>query len=164
MTKIPLRNRAGEVVAHALVDDEDYKRPEIGTKRWYLDSHGYAARSSPWVNGRRHTIRLHRVVTEALEEIVDHKNHDKLDNRSRNLRLLPSNGENQQNEKLSKNNTSGHKGVTWHKPAQKWRACIGVDGGDKHLGLFEKIEDAVAARLKAEAELHPYAVRGEETP
>ena len=55
---------------------------------------------------------------------------------------------------IQSNNTSGHKGVTFSKHAQKWQAKIGVGGGKtKHLGNFKTIEEAIEARQIAEAEI-----------
>jgi len=53
--------------------------------------------------------------------------------------------------KKPKDNTSGYKGVSIHKPTGKWRARI-FKGKEIHLGLFDKIEDAVKARETAEKE------------
>ena len=52
--------------------------------------------------------------------------------------------------KPRKNNTSGHSGVCWAKDRQKWRAYITVDGRVIHLGQYEKKENAIEARVKAE--------------
>ena len=57
--------------------------------------------------------------------------------------------ENVRNQKR-RNNSSGIKGVGWHKNAKKWRAYILVDGKQKSLGYFDSIEDA---QLKTEAAL-----------
>lgn len=52
------------------------------------------------------------------------------------------------------NNTSGTSGVTFNKNAGKWQAKIG-DGSFKykHLGYFATVEEAVAARAKAQEEM-----------
>lgn len=50
-------------------------------------------------------------------------------------------------------NTSGYKGVCWHKKANKWRAYIKFKGKQYHLGLYEDIELAVTARKEAEKRL-----------
>lgn len=47
---------------------------------------------------------------------------------------------------------SGHVGVVWHKRKGKWMAYIGRAGKQKYLGVFDKVEDAIAAREKAELE------------
>ena len=55
-----------------------------------------------------------------------------------------------QNCKLRTNNSSGITGVSWHKQKSKWRARIVVNGIEMLLGMYDKFEDAVKARLKAE--------------
>ena len=50
------------------------------------------------------------------------------------------------------NNTSGHTGVSFVKRDSKYTACIGINGQHKHLGVFSKYQDAVAARENAEKE------------
>ena len=52
--------------------------------------------------------------------------------------------------KLSKRNSSGIKGVYFDKNRNKWCAEIMFMGTKYRLGRFEKIEDAAAARKKAE--------------
>lgn len=54
------------------------------------------------------------------------------------------------NEKIFKTNTSGIRGVSWNKINSKWEAYIQIKGKQKHLGLFDKIEDAAKARKEAE--------------
>lgn len=53
-----------------------------------------------------------------------------------------------------KNSRSGVRGVSWDSRAQKWRATIKFKGKQKYLGLFDRIEDAKAARLEAEKEIY----------
>ena len=52
--------------------------------------------------------------------------------------------------KVSKRNKSGFKGVCWDTKRNRWRASICFSRKNKNLGYFEKIEDAVDARKKAE--------------
>jgi len=49
-----------------------------------------------------------------------------------------------------KNNTSGHKGVSWCKSKGMWEAYISVHNKRIHLGRYHDIEDAVKARIEAE--------------
>jgi hypothetical protein len=51
------------------------------------------------------------------------------------------------------NNTSGVKGISWDKPANKWYARIKTNGKLKHLGYYKNFDDAVKARYKAEKKL-----------
>jgi hypothetical protein len=89
-------------------------------------------------------------------EDVDHINRVRSDNRITNLRLA-SRTENSQNAGLKRNNTSGYKGVSLHKTTRRWRAHLMVGRKQIHLGLFDCIHEAVAARKAAEAIYHPYA-------
>lgn len=79
---------------------------------------------------------------------IDHINGNAMDNRLCNLREATG-SENRSNIGLIKSNTSGLKGVGWHKAKNKWRAYIGKDGRYIHLGLFEKKSDAAAAYAQA---------------
>ena len=58
-----------------------------------------------------------------------------------------TNSENGQNRSMSKNNTSGVKGVTWDKRSQKWHARIMINGKQEHIGYFVNIKDAKKARM-----------------
>ena len=87
----------------------------------------------------------------AIDGQVDHINHDKTDNRLENLRIV-NNKENHRNLGVSKANTSGVNGVSMCKKRGKWRTRIMVNGVDKSLGYFDKLSEAVAARLKANKE------------
>lgn len=90
---------------------------------------------------------------------IDHKNRIKDDNRIGNLRLA-THSQNQCNSGKYRNNTSGFKGVNFHRRAQKWRAYIQVDGRLKHLGYFRTPELAHVAYCNAAAEQHgEFAVR-----
>jgi len=89
--------------------------------------------------------------------VVDHINHDTLDNRRDNLRIL-TNQQNCQNRKgcNSQNRSSFLRGVSLTKNG-KWAAFIGVNWKRKHLGVFNTIEEANRAVIKARKELMPYS-------
>jgi hypothetical protein len=72
---------------------------------------------------------------------VDHADGNPLNNRIENLRPA-TRAENQYNRKINKNNTSGVKGVAWHKYKKKWVAKTNVNGKRHYLGYFDTIEDA----------------------
>lgn len=80
---------------------------------------------------------------------VDHINHNGLDNRRSNLRLCSHSG-NQHNTRLRSTNTSGYKGIGWHKRREKWQVAITTNGIRRYLGYFTDINDAVIARKAAE--------------
>ena len=55
---------------------------------------------------------------------------------------------------MSKNNTSGFKGVHWNEQKQRWAAEITLDYKKIRLGKFRTKEEAFAAYCAAAAEHH----------
>ena len=41
-------------------------------------------------------------------------------------------------------------GVRWYEPINKWHTQIQIDNHKIHLGYFENLKDAIAARKNAE--------------
>ena len=80
---------------------------------------------------------------------IDHINGNTKDNRRCNLRIV-NHSNNMKNTKTSIRNKSGHKGVYYSKRECKWKAVLYADNKRYHLGTFDKFEDAVAIREKAE--------------
>jgi len=98
-------------------------------------------------------ILAHRVAWlfangEFAQGNIDHINRNKSDNRISNLRLA-SPEQNAQNRLKNSKNTSGYKGVTWHKRDKKWQSAITVKGKVIHLGYFANAEDAYLAYVIA---------------
>ena len=106
----------------------------------------------------RHLYKAHRVAWfymtgEWPRRFIDHINGVKDDNRFANLRTA-TNSENTRNSRMRNDNTSGLKGVTFHKASGKWCAQIMKHGKQNHLGLFDTSEDAYSAYCAASKELH----------
>lgn len=74
-------------------------------------------------------------------EMIDHINGVKDDNRIVNLREA-TNVENQRNQFIRKDNTSGAKGVYWDQRERKWRSRCWLDGKQMHVGLFSDFNEA----------------------
>lgn len=83
----------------------------------------------------------------------DHVDRNQLNNRKCNLRPATPQ-ENARNITKSKNNTSGFIGISANPNNGKWRARIRVDGKEISLGHYDNKEDAVKARLQAEAKYY----------
>jgi len=79
-----------------------------------------------------------------LPKYLDHKYGKENGDYLWNLRSCTS-SQNQHNSNIYINNTSGFKGVSWHKPSGKWRARIMANGSWDCLGLFYDKE--VAAQV-----------------
>jgi hypothetical protein len=143
----------------ALVDQEDYER--VSQHTWGVlknkKGHVYFQTMIRKPDGKQTTILLHRFLMNVTDPkvIVDHKNHDYLDCRKGELRVCTK-AENTQNQRKHRNNTSGFKGVSWHKNAGKYQVQIRVNGKVKHLGLRDcpiqaaKLYDAAAIGLHGE--------------
>lgn len=106
-------------------------------------------------------VFIHRVIMEKMinrkllnTEHIDHINHNGLDNRRTNLRIV-TRSENLENRKkgslfAGKPTTSKYKGVTFHKRDQKWYAQIVKDCKHIHIGTFmSEQEAAIAYNIKA---------------
>ena len=97
-------------------------------------------------------IMLHRIVWALYHgdsefHHIDHINGVKYDNRIANLREVTM-SQNLQNQRLSRANTSGVKGVYFDKSRQKWAAFINTDKLHA-LGRFDTLEEAAVARRAA---------------
>ena len=124
-----------------LCDLEDWEVLKQYT--WTKDAYGYASASI-----ERHRKKFHVIIMGNKNGyVVDHIDQNKLNNKRNNLRFLTKTG-NAINSKLSKNNTSGVKGVVRYR--NKWHAQIMVNGKNIHLGYYDKMEDAIEARRKGE--------------
>ena len=133
-------------------DAEDYEK--IKEYCWFQNKEGYAATRSI-LNGKEKIILLADVVMNNLnkEYVVDHINHCRTDCRKRNLRKCLQK-DNSKNNSINVNNSSGVSGVSWCKREKKWRAYIGIDNKQKSCGYFVNKEDAIKARLRAEAKYY----------
>jgi AP2 domain len=124
-----------------LVDDEDVHL--LKKYRWSITRRRnifYAVSRGP-VFGK--LSYLHRIILNAENKTVDHKNGNGLDNRRINLRVC-SQGNNVRNKRKTKG-LSKYKGVYWSKRDQRWQASIRVDYKNKFLGSFGNEEDAARA-------------------
>lgn len=126
---------------------------DLAEVKWFATAYGYAARNKPrpqkgvvWI----HRIILSRIIGRELrsDEYADHINGDKLNNTRANLRIAAC-VENQRNSRKPKHNTSGFKGVTWHKGHRKWKAQISIENKSRHIGYFDTREKAHAAYCEA---------------
>lgn len=84
---------------------------------------------------------------------IDHINRSRGDDRIANLREC-SHRQNCANKGLQPNNTSGIRGVTWHRRYKKWQAQIATGGKQLHIGYFTEFDAAVTARRAKAIELY----------
>ena len=82
---------------------------------------------------------------------IDHVNGIRSDNRIANLRDV-SHSDNQKNVKLRHDNKSGMPGIDWKVGASAWRVRVSRDGARRLVGYFKNLDEAVAARRRAQQE------------
>lgn len=113
----------------------------------------YAVRAT-YNGGKQSIVWMHRLIanTEIGME-TDHIDGNGLNNKRDNLRSATG-AQNNRNRRVTIRNTSGAKGVHWHKPRQKWLAQIRFDGEHHHLGLFRCRTAAAMAYAIASQKLH----------
>ena len=146
--RVPLRNRAGDVIAEAIVDDADFA--SVSAHRWYPPGpKGYAVRHVRLPGGVRRAVYLHRellglVPGDGLQG--DHRNGNRLDNRRSNLRVTDSHGNNSNlhGPMQTVGRTSIYRGVCWHKRARRWTAQAQLRGCKHWLGYFDDEQEAAA--------------------
>lgn len=127
---------------------------KIGDEVGWTAGHGHTdlCYRSTEINRRKYL--LHRLaflyMTGKMPDLhIDHIDHNGLNNRWANLRQV-TRSENLRNSRLSVNNKSGNKGVSFYIRNGKWRAAINADGKKRHLGYFIDKQDAINARKEAE--------------
>lgn len=128
----------------------------VDSFNWCASENGYCvyAKHVHTSDGGRKTMLLHRVITGADDDvIVDHIDGNGLNNRRSNLRTA-THSQNMFNQRTGRANTSGFKGVSWHKDMAKWEAHIQANGKKVNLGYFSSPEDASNARKAAAVRLH----------
>ena len=131
---------------YAIVDAEDYD---------WLNSFKWCAvrKRNTWyaktlrLDGGR--LSMHRLIAGAPRGLlVDHIDHNGLNNRKYNLRLC-TNAQNQYNRLPLKGSTSRHKGVSWCRSHNKYNAAIYHKSKRYHLGWFVDPDKAVEHCLHA---------------
>ena len=110
----------------------------VGQEVGSIHKTGY--RHVTWM-GKIH--KVHRLIFLLehgyLPKEIDHINGDRQDNRLENLREV-TRSENQFNKAMCSNNTSGFRGVNWHKHSKSWLVRVCTKGKTKILGYFKDLE------------------------
>lgn len=156
--KIPLHNRAGEVVGHTLVDVD--AAPLVASYRWYREVRSctdivYAVRR--FKDGDRlRRMTVHNLVL-GVDDIIDHRDGDGLNNCRSNLRPA-THAQNMQNRRKHKNGRSQFRGVYWDAKCAKWRAEARLSGQKHHLGMFASEEEAGRVASEWRARHMPFSV------
>jgi hypothetical protein len=147
----------------AIVDNADYD--ELAMYKWYGIKNGRTFYAERFVktNGivrKRNLIGMHRQLLDVpAGKVVDHINHNGLDNRRANLRIVTRAQNTWHNRKCTGDFTSKYKGVSWAKIHSRWLAKIGYKGRKIFIGLFDdEVSAAKAYDAKAKELFREYAI------
>ena len=129
-------------------------------KKWtvchgYKNTYGYLVMR---IDGENYF--MHRVIAHAFNILdieselqIDHINFDKTNDKTNNCIFNLRPATNQQNS-FNRN----YKGYCCDKPANKWRARIGLNQKRIHLGYFDTEEEARQAYIDAKKKYHSLGV------
>lgn len=88
-------------------------------------------------------VQLHRLIMETPKGlVVDHINHNTLDNRKCNLRNVTIIRNSQNRKGAQIDSKSGVRGVHFNQRLNKWIAQITVNKVKKYLGCYQDIKEA----------------------
>ncbi|MBE9592754.1 MAG: hypothetical protein IMF19_04670 [Proteobacteria bacterium] len=145
----------------ALVDDSDYER--VNQFKWKADYNQkgrnfYASRTDCSVDPFVFVLMARFIMNCPEHLLVDHKNHNTLDNQRYNLRTCTP-IQNQHNARSRVNSSSMYKGVSWNKGSKKWHARIRLtdifgQSCVQNLGSFTNEKEAAEVYDKVAKEHH----------
>ena len=129
-----------EEKCRAIIDIEDVDK--VNFTSWYLDKNGYVISKCKKTGNKG--LYLHRFIMNCPEDmVVDHINHNTLDNRKTNLRICT-----QHENTFNKKENGNDRGVFLR--GNKWVAQISYNYKNIYLGQFDTYEEALKVRKEAE--------------
>jgi len=147
ITKIIINYKEKQMLT--IIDTEDLEKVKSFGLRWCINnSKDQYVKATKWemINGKPKLksyylhILLAGIKKSGNKILVDHKDHDILNNRKENFRIV-TNSQNLRNRKgKNKNNKSGYRNVCWIK--DQWCVQLMVDGKNTRLGYFDDVEEA----------------------
>lgn len=114
--------------------------------RWepHIDNYyGAATYYNYYGDGRSKTILMQNFIMKPLEdEVVDHIDHNPLNNRRSNLRNIKVQENCLHRKGGNKNNKSGYRNVSWLNGYKAWCVQLSIDGKNTLLGKFDDVHEA----------------------
>ncbi|HEY7824779.1 MAG TPA: HNH endonuclease [Acidimicrobiia bacterium] len=134
----------------AIIDAADAE--EVGRYNWHVVIDGHRAYARSTLGGSTLTGLHSFLMVPPDGMVVDHIDHDGLNNRRNNLRLVTPH-QNSMNQRPNRGTSSKHRGVTRRTEGSGgWVAQIQVDGKNNYLGYFHSERDAALAYDEAARE------------
>lgn len=137
IAEMDIYNKNNHVIATTIFDPEDV--PRVRYIKWKLSASGYVMNTPKFKGSSQHLSHL----IMCTDQFIDHRNHNTLDNRKENLRIVTK-SQNQMN--------SNNKGVNT-RPDGRFYAYIKKNQRMLNLGVYVDKEEAMFARWYAEQKL-----------
>lgn len=150
--RIKIYDKNGNEKAESIIDIDDIEK--VKKYKWHTRKAKDGYRVATRINGK--IVYLSNLIMNIKSNrfnMIDHKNHDLFNNTKNNLRKASA-SQNQHNSRISKNNSSGYKGVCWCKRDKKWKAYIRLNSKLINLGYYNDIKDAVRSFNEAAIKYH----------
>lgn len=145
--------RGTKVVGDIIVLDDHFTASVLRPKAWHLKNSKkskhpvakFQAADGTWKTKALHQLvfaHYHGQLPPGCQ--VDHVDRNPLNNLPINLRAATRSIQSA-NRGLPSDNTTGYKGVVWHKAGRKWMARFAHQGKQIYIGLFVDIAEAARA-------------------
>jgi hypothetical protein len=139
----------------ALVDDDLFEY--LNQWKWCANNKNgkfYVVRNITVSKNKQNSIFMHRFIMKPDKGmVIDHLDGNPLNNQKNNLRIC-THAENMRNSKISINNKSGYKGVSYQEDRNNYRASIKFNNKKINIGDFIDPIDAARAYNAAALKYH----------
>jgi len=147
ITYIIITNNKGENF-NVLIDTKNLKRLKEADLRWNVTydkcTNEYYVKTIKYLKGggKEHIV-LHRFITNAPQGmVVDHHNHNRLDNREENLFVTEYKNNSTNRKGSNSNNKSGYRNVFWNSSIDKWSVRLSKNYKQINLGDYDDVHEA----------------------
>ena len=135
-SEIVLRDKYGNITGYTKIDNEDVER--VVMYKWHIKAGMHTNYATAHIDQEK-KILLHKLILNYDgDDDIDHINHNGLDNRKNNLRIVK--------HSLNIMNQYNYDNGVKRVPSGNYQATIMVDGKAIYLGTFKTFEEAKEAR------------------
>jgi hypothetical protein len=139
-----------------ILEQEDYYR--LCNYKWYVNGNGfkfYAFRNIILGPGKTRMLSMHREVMGFPKGmLVDHRNHDTLDNRKENLRIATHSQNTCNKQDKRKGCSSQFRGVSFDRKRKYWNVQVVREGKYVFFGRYKDEVEAAKAYDEAAKKYH----------
>lgn len=156
ITVIYLKRKDG-TIKETTISTSDLDKLLVLPFSWYAchdqKTNAFYVRCDPTINGKKKSVYLHRFIKNCPKGfVVDHINHNTLDNTRENLRVITATQNKQNRKGANKNSTTGIRGVSLDANSGKWKVQYKLNNKKVHVGLYDDLKEAEKAAIEVRKE------------